>query len=153
MKPISMTRIVGGKKYTTQTATLVASDVYWDGNNMERSGRNTWLYRTPRGAFFTTTRSQWQGEDDRLDPVTVEEAKELFEGRLSEHEMKWSEAFGEQPQEPEPERGRPTLYEEKMKQTAIWLPDEMIAWLKSQPGTMSDVIRILLEEKTETETR
>jgi len=51
------------------TATLLAGDDWWDGHNWERQGRNTCLYRTPRGAYFTVTFSQWQGEGDRLDPV------------------------------------------------------------------------------------
>lgn len=44
------------------------------------------------------------------------------------------------------EVGRPTFYSKKMKQTAVWLTDEMIEWLKSQPGTMSVVIRKLIQD-------
>lgn len=80
-------------RYTTATATLLASDCYWDGHNWERQGRNTWLYRTPNGRYFIVTRTQWEGESDDLYPVTQEEAIELYEGRLSEHEVKYSEAF------------------------------------------------------------
>jgi len=42
--------------------------------------------------------------------------------------------------------GRPPFYGEKMRQTAIWLPDEMIAWLKTQPGSISETIRSLVEQ-------
>ena len=43
--------------------------------------------------------------------------------------------------------GAPTLYGEKMKQTAIYMPRHMIDWLKSQDGTMSEVIRSLIERE------
>lgn len=45
-----------------------------------------------------------------------------------------------------PEVGRPPYYSKKMKQTAVWLTEEMIDWLKSQPGTMSEVIRKLIQD-------
>ena len=41
-----MTAVIGGKRYNTQTATVIASDEYWDGSNYERRGTNTHLYRT-----------------------------------------------------------------------------------------------------------
>ena len=93
--PEKMTRIIGRKRYSTQTATLLASDAYWDGHNFERHNRNTFLYRTPTGAYFTVNLSQWQGEQNSLDPVTLEEAIELYEGRLSEPEVSYAEAFPE----------------------------------------------------------
>ena len=86
-------RIIGRKKYSVETATCITADDYWDGHNFERSGRQTWLYRTPKGAFFTVTRSQWQGEQDSLTPITEGEAIELYEGRLSEHRVGYAEAF------------------------------------------------------------
>jgi hypothetical protein len=88
-----MTRIIGRKRYSVATATLIASDEYWDGHNWERHGRNTFLYRTPNGAYFTVTMTQWQGEQNSIDPVTLEEAIELYEGRLTEHEASYAEAF------------------------------------------------------------
>ena len=93
MHEISMTRIVNRQRYSTGSATLLASDVYWDGHNMERSGRNTWLYRTPRGAYFSVTRTCWQGEEDYLTPLTEEDAVLLYEGRLRTHEVPYEEAF------------------------------------------------------------
>lgn len=42
--------------------------------------------------------------------------------------------------------GRPTYYGQPMRQTAIWLPEEMITWLKAQPGTMSETIRELIQK-------
>lgn len=93
MHPAKMTRIIDRKKYSTESATLIASDEYWDGSNFERSGRNCFLYRTPNGAYFTVNLTQWQGERDMLTPVTQEEAIELFEGQLTEHQVKYAEAF------------------------------------------------------------
>lgn len=93
MKPIEFTRIVDKKRYTTKTATLIAHDGYWDGHNWERHGRNRFLYRTPRGAFFLVTRTQWQGESDSLEPITPDAAVDLYEGPLTEHEVSYSAAF------------------------------------------------------------
>ena len=91
--PENFTRIVDRKKYSVKTATLLASDSYWDGHNFERHNRNTFLYRTPNGAYFTVNLTQWEGEQNSLDPVTLEEAIGLFEGRLTEHEVLYAEAF------------------------------------------------------------
>jgi hypothetical protein len=88
-----MEEIIGGKRYSVQAATLIASDEYWDGHNHERGGRNTFLYRTPNGAYFTVNLTQWQGERDSLTPVTQAEAIELYEHTLPEHEVEYSEAF------------------------------------------------------------
>jgi hypothetical protein len=93
MKPIEWTKIIGKKRYSTKTATLIASDAYWDGHNFERHGRNIFLYRTPNGAYFTVALTQWQGEQDRLETVTLEEAIVLYEGALTEHEVSYAEAF------------------------------------------------------------
>jgi hypothetical protein len=86
-------RVVGGRRYTVGTSTLLAHDQYWDGHNHERQGRNTWLYRTANGRFFTVTLTQWQGERDALEPVTIDDARELYEGPLSEHEVSYEAAF------------------------------------------------------------
>jgi hypothetical protein len=91
--PENFVRIIGKKRYSVKTATLIASDAYWDGHNHERHGRNTFLYRTPRGRFFTVTLTQWQGEQDTLTPVTLDDAVDLFEGVLTEHELSHADAF------------------------------------------------------------
>ena len=90
--PKDMTEIVDRKKYSTATATLLAGDDFWDGRNFERHGRNEFLYRTPNGAYFTVSLTQWQGERDSLTPVTQAEAIELFEG-LPEKRVTYAEAF------------------------------------------------------------
>jgi hypothetical protein len=146
VKAIEMTKVIDGKKYSTKTATLVADDVYWDGNNFERSGRNTWLYRTRLGAWFLVRGTFWQGEQDSLEPISETEARDYFERSLTEHYMTWAEAFQQEPEEPVGERGRPPMYgDQPMRQTAIYLPEEYIAWLKAQPGSMSDVVRELIK--------
>jgi hypothetical protein len=91
--PKNFSKIVGRKQYNTATATLIADNEYWDGHNWERHGRNTFLYRTPNGAYFTVTLTLWQGEQDTLTPVTQTEAIELFEGPLTEHHVEYAEAF------------------------------------------------------------
>ena len=94
MKPFAeWEKIIGRKRYSVKTAELIADDCYWDGHNYERHGRQTWLYRTPRGAFFKVTRTQWQREQDSLTPVSEEEAIELYEGRLTEHHVEYTDAF------------------------------------------------------------
>lgn len=62
---------------------------------MERSGRNRFLYRTPKGAYFVVTLTQWQGEADTLEPISQQEAIELYENSLTEHAVEYGEAFPE----------------------------------------------------------
>ena len=92
MQPIKMNVVIGGKRYRTETATLIASDAYWDGHNWERHGRNTFLFRTPGGNYFAQYQTCWQGERDHLEPLTKEEAIGLYED-LPEQEEDFEEAF------------------------------------------------------------
>jgi hypothetical protein len=85
--------IIGGKRYSTATATLIAGDDYWDGSNWERSGTNTFLYRTPNGNYFTVFLTQWQGQRDNLEPIDAGRAQELYEFELPEHYVPFEEAF------------------------------------------------------------
>jgi hypothetical protein len=91
--PTDFTRIIGKTRYSVKTATLIAADDYWDGHNFERHGRNTFLYRTPKGAYFTVTMTQWQGEQDHLEPISQEEAIQLYETSLTEHYENYADAF------------------------------------------------------------
>ena len=94
MRPYErFSRVVDRKRYSVETATMIAHDAYWDGHNFERHGRNTWLYRTPRGAYFLVTRTQWQGERDTLQPVDVENAINRYELDLTEHDVSYEDAF------------------------------------------------------------
>jgi len=85
-------RIVGRKVYRTQGARVLAHDAWWDGHNWERRGRNTWLLRTPNGAYFSQTQSQWQGEQDAIHPLSQDEAIMLYE-QMPEQEVAFEEAF------------------------------------------------------------
>lgn len=91
--PTKFVRIVNRTRYSVENSTLIASDAYWDGHNWERSRRNTFLYRTPRGRYFTVTLTQWQGEQDHLQPVIQDEAIRLYEDDLREHAVSYQEAF------------------------------------------------------------
>jgi len=93
--PTNMTRIVDRTRYSVSKATLLTSDEYWDGSNWERHGRNTFLYRTPNGRYFVVTLTQWQGEQNTLEPVDLEEAIRLYEHELTEHQVTYAEAFPE----------------------------------------------------------
>jgi len=84
--------VIGQKRYNTATATLIADDAFWDGHNYERRGRNSFLFRTPKGNYFIVYRTQWQGELSRLEDVSVDEALEQWES-LSEHHVEFEEAF------------------------------------------------------------
>lgn len=88
-------RIIDRELYNTEKADIVASDEYWDGHNLERQGRNTHLYRTKKGAFFLGISTQWVGELDRIEPLTLEAAKVQYE-QLPKHKMSYKEAFGEE---------------------------------------------------------
>jgi hypothetical protein len=91
--PEDFLKIIGQKKYSTRFATLLTGDDFWDGHNWERHGRNTFLYRTPNGAFFTVTLTQWEGERDHLEPISQAEAVQLYETTLTEHRVDFLSAF------------------------------------------------------------
>jgi len=93
MKPFDTIEVHDGKRYNTATATLLAGNDFWDGHNWERGGTNLFLFRTPKGAYFTQSRSQWQGANDgQLQPLTEAEAVSLFE-TLREKRVDFEEAF------------------------------------------------------------
>jgi len=74
MKPFKMKEVIGGIKYDTEKAEIIADDCYWDGHNWERNGRNTFLYKTQNGRYFVVRQTLWQGERDQLEPLTIDEA-------------------------------------------------------------------------------
>lgn len=77
--PDNMTAVINRKRYSTATATLLAGNDWWDGHNWERSGRQRYLYRTPKGALFFVNLTQWQGEASNIEPADEDEALEFFE--------------------------------------------------------------------------
>lgn len=90
--PEGWTEIVGGKRYSTDTAELLAGDDWWDGHNWERRGENTFLYRTQKGNYFSITLTQWVGKRDVLMPITQDEAMILWES-LPERRCSFEDAF------------------------------------------------------------
>ena len=120
MKPNeSMSKVINGKRYSVKTATLLADNCYWDGSNFERNGHNTFLYRTKGGAYFRVDLTQWQGERDTLEAISREDAMELYE-QLPEKEIEYEEAFDAVVEEAT--LGRPTYYDEPMKQNCHLAP-------------------------------
>lgn len=77
MKPRQLTRIIGGKRFSTETATLLSGNDWFDGHNFERQGRQTYLYRSPAGAYFCAELSSVQGED-RIILLSDSEALEMY---------------------------------------------------------------------------
>jgi hypothetical protein len=91
--PTSFVRIVDRTSYDVQKAELLAGDDFWDGHNFERHGRNCFLYQSPGGRYFTVRLTQWQGEQDTLDPLSIDEAIQLYKGPLTEHRVDYQAAF------------------------------------------------------------
>ena len=92
MKPREMIEVIDGFRYNTSTATLIAGNNYWSHCSFERSGRNAYLYRTLNGKYFATYVTHWQGELDRLEPLTQGAAIKMFEN-LPKKLVEFSEAF------------------------------------------------------------
>jgi len=98
MKPQTISMVINGKRYDTEKAILIAGNDHWDGNNHDRYGRNTFLYRTHKGNYFCVHQTLWQGERDRIKPLTKEEAMSMFEV-LTEHRVSFEAAFDVSPKE------------------------------------------------------
>jgi hypothetical protein len=79
MQPESMLSVVAGRRYRTDTATLIAHDEYWNGYNCEQAGRNTFLFRTPKGNFFAQYQTLLPGEVNRIIPLDTTEAMALYQ--------------------------------------------------------------------------
>lgn len=84
--------VINRKRYSVETATLLAGNDHWDGHNFERGGRNRFLYRTPKGNYFLITLSCWQGETTQLIPVDQDEAISEYES-MQEQRVEFEEAF------------------------------------------------------------
>ena len=79
MQPQNMIWVVAGKRYRTDTATLIAHDEYWNGYNCEQGGRNKFLFRTPKGHFFAQYQSLLPDEINKITPLETEEAIALYQ--------------------------------------------------------------------------
>jgi len=79
MQPQNMIWVAAGKRYRTDTATLIAHDEYWNGHHFEQNGRNTFLFRTPNGNFFAQYQTLLPGEINRITPLEANEALRLYQ--------------------------------------------------------------------------
>ena len=93
-----MKTVIGGLLYDTKKAVLLASNRFWDGHNYERSGRNTFLYKTKNGRYFAFQSTRWQGERDGIAALSKDDAKTMYE-ELPEREKDYEFAFGEIPKD------------------------------------------------------
>ena len=87
-----MSWVVAGKRYCTDTATLIAHDEYWNGHTWEQDGRNTFLFRTPEGNFFAQHQTLLPGETDKIVPLEISEAISLYQS-LHKKEVPFGVAF------------------------------------------------------------
>ncbi len=120
MKPRNMNVVIGGKRYQTATATLLASGPSDKGHlgqagaepepilevrlggvelgalvirgNWERLGQHAFLFRTPKGNYFVQHQSSLAGERDQLVPLDQGDAISFYE-RLPNKEVTFEEAF------------------------------------------------------------
>jgi hypothetical protein len=92
-----MKKIINGKSYDTATAEAIADNQFSDGSNRMPGGRSTTLYKTAKGNFFALHETCWQGEHDTIEPLSKENAKELFESL--DGDGNWEEIFEETPEE------------------------------------------------------
>ena len=92
MQPENMIWVVAGKEYRTDKATLIAHDEYWNGYNCEQGGRNTFLFRTPKGNFFAQYQTLLPGEINRIVPLDTNEAIALYQS-LYKKEVPFAVAF------------------------------------------------------------
>lgn len=92
VQPKEITEVINGKRYRTAGATLLANDAYWDGHSNERVGRNTFLFRTPKGAYFMLLQTTWPREKDVLSPLARDEALRVYE-ELPVKDVDLEEAF------------------------------------------------------------
>ena len=86
--PKNFEQVVKQKRYSTATATLLAGD---DAQGTQPDGRNTFLYRTPNGAYFEV--SVFEKGQPKLFPLTREDAIALYQGPLSKHRVPYAQAF------------------------------------------------------------
>jgi len=70
--------IINRRRYSTETATLLADDEYSDGFNRLGFGRATHLYRGPGGSCFGHHETLWHGEHDSIEALTDTAAEALY---------------------------------------------------------------------------
>lgn len=171
----NLRRIVNGKRYNVKTAKLLAKNIHSDLQQYLGNSYDTFLYQTPNGNFFKVTSTSQSNlspetlvpvivtpgvdviplinirpdkKPDALIPLSRDQAINLYHDLHDPEAIPFDEAFN-QPLE-EVNAGRPTYYGKTMTLVSCWLPEKMIAWLKSQPeGNMGVTLRRLISEKME----
>ena len=74
MKAPNCTRIIERKRYSTETATLIANNAVPENNTTK-----VYLYRTINGAFFSVKFWDNPGECPGLEPISTDEAIEMYQ--------------------------------------------------------------------------
>jgi hypothetical protein len=69
---------IKNKRYRVAGSILLAHDHYWDGWSFERAGCNTFLYCDRNGRLFAVRMTQWAGERNRIEPLSLSEAVDLY---------------------------------------------------------------------------
>ena len=80
-----MEAIINRRRYSTETAELLADDEFLERSNRLTHGRATHLYRTPKGAYFAFHETIWQREHDAIEPLSEADAADLYERLLNQH--------------------------------------------------------------------
>ena len=92
MQPLNMAWVAAGKRYCTNTATLIAHDAYWNGHSWEQGSCNTFLFRTPNGNFFAQYQTLLPVETGKIVPLEMDEAVSLYHS-LYKKEVPFAVAF------------------------------------------------------------
>lgn len=82
--PSEFERVINGKRYSVKKAEIIAVD--------RRLGGEIIMYRTFIGNYFLVRTTCFQGESDRLEPISMQEAMEMWD-RFPEQTVKFQEAF------------------------------------------------------------
>jgi len=101
MRPLRMTALIGGKRYATDTSTLLASGEYQGGPDWAPQGKYTFLFCTNDGRFFAQHRMAPNGSNVHnerywVEPLSEIEAIPLY-WELPEKAKEFEEAFAAQP--------------------------------------------------------
>lgn len=84
-----MLKVIGGIRYNTDTATPLADN---EGGGPNRPNRTTTVYRGKAGGYFAYYWTCWQGEVSNIEPLSQDEAVELYES-LPYQNVPFEEAF------------------------------------------------------------
>lgn len=94
MEPRNMEVVINGKRYHTEGATLIARGINWEGHSYIKHGKHHFLFRTPKGNYFTQHQFDQEGVRDWLEPMLEGEARLLYQ-LLPERLIPFSLAFPE----------------------------------------------------------